>query len=54
MLGDFDAQRRYVEHLPFHLTHGNHRLQVCLAVRATWQRMADDAAVPTCVKVWPL
>ena len=42
MLGDFDAQRRYVEHLPFHLTHGNHRLQVCLAVRATRQRMADD------------
>ena len=35
MLGDF-------ENTPFHLAHGSHRLQLCLAVRATRQRMADD------------
>ena len=42
MLCHFDANRRYVEHLPFHLTHGSHRLQLCLALRATRQRMEDD------------
>ena len=42
MFRDFDAQRRNVEHLPFHLTHGSHRRQIRLAVRATLERMADD------------
>ena len=34
MLCDFDANRRHVEHLPFHMPLGRDRLQLCLAVWA--------------------
>ena len=32
MLYDFDANRRHVEHLPFHMPLGHDRRQLCLAV----------------------